>query len=424
MPDTTELAPPDLQSNLAKEISAKTTAAVTQTFDSDFEAEMQSAIDKDAGKEAPTAPIVAVPTKPVAEKTASQTAPPMPSALDIPDTLLAKKENKPAGEPLAPTQTEAEREKFIAEQTKGLSPKAADRFRAQEAVKHEAVQRASKLELELKAAQEQLKKAPPPQDNTELERLRKENEQYDEMLKKAQLAEHPKFKAHYDGQIAAEIESAKKLVAPNKAEEVASLLGLPDSRERNRRLNEIVEDMDKVEAGKLVGAIGSIDKLQSGKAAELNNWRENIARTTELSRKEQELAASARHQSVEAAFTSVATKFSNEETGVELFRKVEGNDDWNKGVEARLENVKKLTSANLTPQDQAEMAAWAMSGAEYRKLFLSQRVLVKRLQEEVASLKGGAPDLGSGGAGSNDAEEGGNMIDVIGNMARKAGALQ
>ena len=118
------------------------------------------------------------------------------------------------------------------------------------------------------------------------------------------------------------------------------------------------------------------------------------------------------------------TKFSDPEKGIELFRKVEGNDEWNKVVDERMAHVRKLTEAELRPDDVAEMAAWAMSGAEYRKLFLSQRVLVKKLQEEIQSLKGGEPDLGEAGAGGGDDDEKGGMIDVVARTAQRQGAVR
>lgn len=420
-------APPETTA-LQAEISAKTAAAVQDTgFGKEFDAEFDAALAIDeAARAAKTgdkppaaaqpAATPAAPAKPVTEKPVATPAP------DIPDALLGKKKADEA--PKGDVATDVEREKFIKEQTAGLSPKAADRFRSIEARAHAAEQRvkqSEKLEKELAAAQERLKTA---SDNTESKALKKQLEELDEIVQKNALADHPKFKATFDNQIAKEVATAKKLVPAEAAAEVEALLSLPDTAQRNRRLNEILQELQSLEAGKLQGAIDRVDRLAADKAAELGNWKQNKTRMLELAQKDANENQEQRQAVVEKALKTVLPKFTNDENGIELFRKAEGNEEWNKSVESRLENVKKITAADLSREDVAEMAAWAMSGAEYRKLFLTQRALVTKLQEEIASLKGGEPDLGEGAGALTDDEEKGGMLDVVTRIATKAGAVR
>lgn len=411
------------QTKLQADIAAKTKAAVLDTgFEADFDAAFDAARAADDLKAGRTPETPVTPPKPPAEKPKAKEKP-APVA-DIPAELLGEKKKSDASPTGGEAKTDDEREKFIKEQTAGLSPKAADRFRAIEKAKHEAEQKAArteKLERELAETQEKLKAA---SDNAETKALKKKLEELDEIVSKAALSEHPKFKAAFDNQIAKAVATAKKQVGDDAAAEVEALLSLPDTAQRNRRLNEILQDLEPVQAGKFTKAIAEVDTLSAERTAQLGAWRENKVRMQELAEKDAAENAQAREKQVESALKAVVPKFTNAETGIELFRKVDGNEEWNKSVETRLENVKKLTAADLGREDIAEMAAWAMSGAEYRKLFLTQRALVLKLQEELEAMKGGEPGLGAGGAGETDVEEEGGMIDIIARQARKSGAVR
>lgn len=421
MPEAPPAAP---ETKLQAEIAAKTTAAVQDTgIDAALEAEFQSALDADnaradakkTGKPEPATE----PAKPAAAK-AEPAAPAAKPTLDIPEALLG---DKKVETPKDTTAADAARQKDIEEGVKGLSPKAADRFRALEAKKHEAEQKAARVgELEKKLADTE-KRLTQQADASEMDRYKKQVEELDAIVQKTALSDHPKFKAHYDVQIEKEIEGAAKFLSGDAAKEAKALLSVPESRERNKRLGELAQELEPLEATKFHAAVDRADRLTAEKAHELTNWRANKDRMAQMSKDEQAQTTEQRQRVIDTAYKAVEKKFSDPEKGIELFRKVDGNDEWNKSVEERLAHVRKLTEAELRPDDVAEMAAWAMSGAEYRKLFLSQRVLVQKLQQEIQSLKGGEPDLGEAGGAGDEVEEGG-MIDVVSRTAQRAGAVR
>ncbi len=422
MPEAADIA--EVQTTLQADIAAKTKAAVQDTgFDAAFDREVEAAIAKDdrskeASSPATPAPEVKEPEKPKAAKRE------LPVVADIPEALLGKKEAKTSAEPKADATVDPEREKFLKEQTAGLSTKAADRFRAIEAKAHAAEQkavRADKLEKELNEARERLKGAV---DSTQQDELKKQLEELDGIVQKQAIADHPRFRAKYDAQISKEIEIAKKFAPKETQDEVSALLSLPETAQRNRRLNEIVAELDPLESRKFFSAVDNADRLSSERSDELANWKANKVKLQELTQAEQEQAVNHRKTSIEKALKTVLPKFTGDD-GVELFRKDDGNDEWNAKVEARLDNVRKLTEADLSREEIAEMAAWAIGSTEYRRLFFTQRALVQRLQEEIASLKSGEPGLGDGGlGGGGDDDEKGGMIDVVARVAQKQGVVR
>lgn len=415
-----EIAEPPVQvTKLQADIAATTNAAVQDTaFGPDFDAEVDAAIAKDAGVKPPE-PKPEPEAKPAKE--AKQDKPKAEkSVMDIPDVLLKKEKAEAKHE--AP---DAEREKAIKEQTAGMSPKAADRFRAIEAKAHAAEQkaaRAEKLEAELGIAQERLKNAV---DSSQFDALKKQSEELDEIVQKNALTDHPRFKAKFDAEMAKKLEKAKGSLSKEASAEVEALLSLQPTAQRNRRLNEIKGELEEWEQDSFRKAVDEYDDLNQERTRELSNWKVNKLKLAELT--EQEKAQATQHQkaTIDKAIASVIPRFTDEEKGVELFRKADGNDEWNKTVDARIDTVKKLTAADLSREDIAEMAAWAVGSQEYRKLFLTQRALLQRLQDEISSLKSGEPDLGEGGLHTDgDDDESGSAVDVMVRMAKKAGAVQ
>lgn len=413
MPEIADSPATAQQTKIAQVTSA---AMVDTAFDSGFDAEVDAAIARDAGVPAPEAKPekVELPKATKADKAEAK-----PSIVDIPEALLSKKDKAEAK-----AEVDGEREKAIKEQTAGMSQKAADRFRAIEAKAHAAEQkaaRAEKLEKELADAQERLKGA---LDTTAADALKKQFDEMSELLDKNAITEHPRFKAKFDIPLAKEIATAAKLVSKEAGPEVEALLSLPETAQRNRRLNEIAGELEEVERGKFIKAIDNADRLSTERAGEVANWKVNKTRLAEVTEAEKQQAVGHQKATIEKALKTVLPRFTDDEKGVELFRKVDGNDEWNRVVESRLDNVRKLTAADLSKEDTAEMAAWAVSGSEYRKLFLTQRVLVARLQEEIASLKEGEPGLGTGTGTGGDDDESGSMVDIIARMAQKAGAVR
>lgn len=424
MPDTIEAPSTTLQADIA----AKTKAAVQDTgLGVDFDKEVESAISKDnearAVKEGKKPADAKPPEVKAPEAKPAETKPEKPSApvLDIPEALLEGV--KP---PVTKDTTEAAaaRQKEIEEATKGMSAKASQRFKKLEAERAEFEQRATRaadLEKKLADAENRLKTMA---SNSESEALKKQVEELDAVVQKVALTEHPKFRAAFDLKIEQEIVGAAKFVKKEDAAEVQALLSLPESAQRNRRLNEIVGELETIEAGKFQSAVDRVDRLTAERAHELANWKANKQVMAQMTEAEQKQTLEQRQRLIDNAYKAVETKFSDPEKGIELFRRVEGNDEWNRAVDARLAHVRKLTESELRPDDIAEMAAWAMSGNEYRKMFLSQRVLVKRLQEEIQALKGGEPGLGEAGGHGGEDDESGSMIDVVSRAAQRAGAVR
>lgn len=446
MPTATEPAPEKVETTetptgMTGTIKAETDSALKEVQgggfdDPGFDAALQAAMDKDAGKVSQEPPVTqqtttTEPAAKAAELAAKQEEfrKLQEAAGDIPGALLGEKPKETAK---APDETAAaERQKFIDEQTKGMTPKAAERFKKIETRAWEAEQKARKIEQDQAASAAELKKqiaelsakaAEPKNDDTE--KLRKELERLQEVVTKNDLLNHPAFKDTYDVPIANELEEMKKLVTPESGEELAQISFLPDSKKRKERIKELVDGLDDLDRIKVLTSIAKVDELNSRKAKELKNWKENRVHleAKELEKQQVEQASRANHQKV--AWTNAMAVITSPDKGLEVFRKLDGNDAWNAKVDARIAQVQQQLSGELPPERVVEMAARSLAAEEYRKMFLAQRILVTRLSEELASLKQAQPDAGDDGGSGGPVEDNRSFVDAAVEGTVKSGGLK
>lgn len=424
---------------IAAQLQAATDSAVASIAgggfsDPDFDRSIQEAIDKDAGKapEAPEKPESKV--VPAAEKAAAKTAVTPEIADDIPPELLGEKKPDKAAEK-APDEAaaEAERQKFIEEQTKGMTPKAAERFKKIESRAAEAESRAKKIEAERSsdktAFQKQLeelnlKVSAKAADGGDSERLKKQVEELEGIIQKSNLQEDPRFKAHYDGGIAAEIEKLSKAVPAENSEELAQLAALPESKKRNERIMEITEGLTDLQKVKVLSSIERVDRLASEKADQLSKWKENKIHleAAEIKKREE---ASANHDEIrKVAWVKGMTVVSSPESGLEVFRKADGNDEWNSKVDSRVAEVQRILTTSNAPEKLVEIAARAVASEDYRRMFMAQRLLVQKLSSELAELKQAEPDASGGNDSPNTVEDKDDYVTASVKAAAKAGALR
>lgn len=433
----------EVQTQTAKDLQKTTESAMKSVSagglnDPEFLKGLQDAIDKDSGKT-----VTPPPAKlPVETKAADPAQPPAKPAAqtskavvdDIPPELLG--EPKPSAKvttetaAAVTTDADAERQRQIDEQTKGMTTKAAERFKRIEARAYEADKRAKAAEAELMA--ERAKKAAPapaapPVDNAELERLRKQNEEFDAIIAKHAIQEHPGFKAKYDAAIAKEIAAMAKLIPQEHAEEFSQLASLPESKKRNERIEEITEGIqDNIQKTKIRIGLANTDRLSSERAEQLANWKEGKVHAEAEQIRQQEREQARQQEIQKVAWSKGMAKMTSPESGLEVFRKSEGSDEWNTGVDNRISSVERLISgmSSMQPEQIVELAARSVALDDYRRMFMAQRILVQKLTSELEDLKSASPDASGNQGGEAAVPDKMSYIDAITKATVSAGALK
>lgn len=433
----------EIQTQTAKDLQKTNESAMKSANsgglnDPEFLKGLQDAIDRDASKTpaqpqaAPAA--TAAPAKPAVAPPAAPTKPAatqIPKVDDIPADLLG--EPKPAIPPptdnAAATEADAERQRQIEEQTKGMTPKAAERFKKIEARAYEAEKKARAVEAELAAERARKAAAPaqPQVDMSEIEMLRKQNQELDEIVSKAAIQEHPGFKAKYDAAIAREISTMTKLIPEEHAAEFAILASMPESKKRNERIEEITEGLqDNIQKTKIRIGLAKTDGLAAERAEQLANWKNNKVHAEAEKIRQQEREAALQQEIQKVAWIKVMQKMTSPESGLEVFRKSEGSDEWNAGVDARVESVERVLSSlhSMQPEQVAELAARSVALDDYRRMFIAQRILVQKLSSELEELKSASPNPSDNQGGGGNVPDTLSYIDAITRGTVAAGALK
>lgn len=445
MPATIEKEPSikETPTAMSARLKAETDAAAKAVSgggfdDPEFSASLQAAIDKDSGK---------IPEKPAADdgkekadadiaaKAAAEKKPAITIPGDIPPELLGEKPaeikaDKPAADEA--TKAEAERQKFLEEQTKGMTPKAAERFKKIELRAYEAEQKAKQIaaekDAEKAALQKQIQdfalKASKTDQPSEVEAMKKQVEEWQAIVEKSAIQEDPRFKARYDGQISSEIEETKKMVAADNSGELAELMAIPVSKKRNERIKEIIDGLDDLDRIKVLNAVAKVDRISSEKASELSRWKENKIHVEARLVQEREVEMAKQKEIQQVAWDRGMTAVASPQTGLEVFRKAIGNDEWNAKVDGRVAAVQKmLANPNIPPEHLVEIVARSVASEDYRQMFLAQRILVQKMAAELAELKKAEPDAAEAGGGEGAAEDKDDFVTAAVKGSLKAGGL-
>ena len=409
MPETTIDSP---TTPMAREIITSTEPKDTGFFNS-----IESAFEKafpggvpakdESADETETVKTNSVQTEPV--KTAPAKNAPAPDPLDaiLPKALLEPE--KPAE--AAPT---SDVEKEIAEQTKGMSPKAADRFKTIHA-------RATTAEKLVKELEEKVRNVKPTSDSGEVEALKKQIDEYDEALKIANIERHPKFRDAFDGEIDRKIAVAKK-IAGKLGEKIEQALRSGDSD----KWEDLHEELGAHKSAQIAALSTDIELLKIKRGEELSNWKstsEKMAQMeTEAKAKEAAQAVRIRERSISEALR----RASDAKNGYEIFREVPGNDAWNKEVSERVKQAKEFATAELGPEDISQLSIRAVAADKYRQVMYAQSRVIASLQKEIAGYKKAEPGFagydGPSNDGSADANEG--YIDRVSRVLTERGELR
>lgn len=287
---------------------------------------------------------------------------------------------------LKPVKKEAqiapEVEKEIAEETKGMSEKAVTKWKKIHERATAAEARAKQMEAELAK-----RTALPPAATDEYQKLKADYESLDEIVKKTALERHPGFKAQYDGEIDRQMKLVKAIAGDKNAKEIQKIIDGGDSE----KWDEIKESLGEFKSSQLAAIVTKIQQVRIEKEEQLADWKNNHAK---LEKVELAQTAKAKETQQRELVNAVSKVMADVQENVEIFRKVDGNDEWNKEIDARLNQVKEWATADLNPEERANLAARAAGAEKYRALFLAVLDRANQLQAQIAKYKGSQPNIG------------------------------
>jgi hypothetical protein len=357
-----------------------------------------------------------------------------PAKSRIPASLMTKK--APAA-PAAPADTKAlATDEALAKYLDGIEGKG-----AQERIKelHGAVKETNRrireqYEPELDTHKSRIKeletqlasvKETPKQHQAKLEALTKERDELDAALKRVSIENHPQFRAAFDDKIKSIIEKAKGVVGEEHASVLENIFNAPpNSKAAAEAYEQLVDAVGAFKANSLLMSKNRLDELKSERSTELENWKNNTSTVEQLERSKAVEAEKARMAERDLSIRKTLADITSDQSDLYVFRKVEGDNEWNAGVDQRLAEFQQFATQELTPANQVELAKRAASAAGAFELINKLHADYVSVVEELTKIKKSTPGFGggspSGGMREPENEEYGARIE---RLAREAGVF-
>ena len=219
----------------------------------------------------------------------------------------------------------------------------------------------------------------------DLDRIKKERDQLSEELKLTAIERHPEFRRKYEERAGAIVSQAKEMVGMGLEQKITQLMFMPDSDDRTEQLDDIFAELPVSKQARLAGLISEVDKLQADRTQELANADEtlNQLQSQDQSQLQERLELTSK------TFDEVAQQASN----LEMYRLKDGDEDWNREVEGRMNVARNIFTGSSNQEDLALASLWAAAGPAYREAYGAQIEVNRRLQQQIKDLTGANPSM-------------------------------
>lgn len=223
----------------------------------------------------------------------------------------------------------------------------------------------------------------------EFESLRKEVEQYKDLIHKYKREEHPEFKSKYTKPLEDSIQTAKRLVPSEHHSRLESLLRQPQSPERLDALEALLSDIpSSTRQAEILRIAGKTADLVTDRDAELATAKEWVKNTEARTREQQRQEAAKQQKFAQELFDSTTREAAEE---IEFFRPKDGDEKHNAAVTRRINAAKELFMGENTPERFAAAALLAVFGREAAPAIANAQKEITRLQGELETLRNNRP---------------------------------
>ena len=320
-------------------------------------------------------------------------AEPEPQAKPAPATVTPEPGKEPVKPAAAPEPTEQDDEQFLA---KDEIPKAKKDWDARKAAEARRLARKEAVIAQLARERDEAKKSQPItkiEDDPRWQAKEKEIADYSERLRVHDIENHPKFKAFYDNKINTQIDMAKRIVGKENEERVVAILNLADGDYRNQQIEEFSSGLSTTAAARLGAVLNSMDEIRTDRKTQIDAAKADFSKMQEQENSRKETESKTRMQQAEKLFNDSIKAFNDDKNGLDMFKPIDGNEEHNKGVNARIEYAKALLFGNHQPQ---ELVAAALKVASFPSVVASHQNALKRIAElegQVKSMTASQPKL-------------------------------
>lgn len=221
---------------------------------------------------------------------------------------------------------------------------------------------------------------------SDLEKIKKERDEYDERLKVVAITQHPRFKQEFETRLNSQIELAKKIVPAEQQEAVERILNLPDGKFKDARVEELMETLSPVQISRIGSILNAVTEINGQRQEIIKNAGEEYAKMTTA----QQEQAKKRSDQMESALKESLAKAPEHP----LYKKSE-DAEWNKDVDARLKQAETLARSSLSVGDSTKIVLDHLALPVVQKQLESSKAEIEKLKGQIADFTGANPGISS-----------------------------
>lgn len=235
-----------------------------------------------------------------------------------------------------------------------------------------------------------------PEEAAEIEKLRKDVEDYSKRLAVAEVTSHPKFIAYFKNKVDEQVDLAKDIVGEEMAENVAKVLTMTDGDSKRARIEEIVTDLSPIQQAQFGSVMNELRRIDRERQSEIAKAQEN--RTKMLA--EQKTVAEQRANEGKKLFQTTLKSMQDAKEGIAVYQQRENDAQWNAMVKANIAEAERILfgAQDKKPEDFARAAlhaaAFPMILKSYKEDMQERDTQIASLKAQVAKLSAAQPSTG------------------------------
>lgn len=340
--------------------------------------------------EPPEEPPAAEPDKPAQSEPAVKE----PANLDLPDPTAD------------PKPKEVVKDTDLDDAPKNLSTEGKTGWKALKDAARKERERAATLEKRVKELESS--SAPNESLKEEMDRLRKERDEFESTLRVTAIERHPKFQEHFTGRQNQLLDQAEK-IGGEQGKRLKSLLSMPDSDYRNQQLESVMEDMPLTARTRVGSLLNDMDRLTEERNAEIAKAGE----TYKSMQARQQAERQQRQSQDQEVFDGVLKRWTDPEKGVPVFQERKDDPEWNTEVQQAKMRAKHIFSGQMDTGELAKASFWAAGAPLLLKQVNHANQEITELKAKLAKLSAAQPGPVTSGNEGGSQEAGDDKLGYI-----------
>jgi DNA repair exonuclease SbcCD ATPase subunit len=251
----------------------------------------------------------------------------------------------------------------------------------------EAQKRENAVKSEVERLQKEYQQRVDPKD---VEALKKERDEIALRLRIHDVREDPSWQKEIERPLAEAMAKAKSSVRPEHRVALERLLAQPPSDERFDAIEQIVSELSPLRQQQVATQLAEVDRINQRREALMSDQKSLADRFAAFKREEEERAATSSKAELEQTVEAVLKRASDPQNGLGVFQ----------SDRDAVEQARTYAMADPSPQNRANLAAWAVQGQRSVALLKAAGAEIEKLNAQISKLTQAQPTGGTAAPGS------------------------